>query len=129
MQSNVRQHPKLKIRQSDSRYRKKDSVCECGIIYLMDCLTSSIQPIATLRLISALGVDSIKENLMATLLRWVILLVAFFFAALLFGVSKEIFPPSFLTGAIRGVLVLLFMSFVWRSTKKIGGHKNKDIEQ
>lgn len=56
----------------------------------------------------------------AIVIRWTILLVAFFFISLLYGISKEFVPPNALTGAIRGILIFGFMLFVWNATKKIG---------
>jgi len=66
---------------------------------------------------------------MAIVIRWTILVVAFLFAALLYGISKEIFPPSALTGGIRGILGFLFMFFVWNITKKIGNKEKKGQEK
>ena len=43
----------------------------------------------------------------AIVIRWTILMVAFLFAALLYGISKEIFPPSALTGGIRGISLFI----------------------
>lgn len=63
---------------------------------------------------------------MAIILRWTILVISFCFAALIYGISKEIFPPSFLTGAIRGALVFGFLFFVWDKTKKIGKKRKKE---
>jgi hypothetical protein len=60
---------------------------------------------------------------MSTVFRWTILVIAFLLASVLFGLSKEIFPPSLLAGFIRGVLFFLFMSFVWSATKKLGDPK------
>jgi hypothetical protein len=63
---------------------------------------------------------------MAIILRWTILIISFCFAALIYGISKEIFPPSFLMGAIRGALIFGFLFFVWDKTKNIGKKREKE---
>lgn len=56
---------------------------------------------------------------MAHIIRGALLLIAFVFTALIFSLSREIFPQNFLNGAIRGLLAIGFLSFVWNATKRL----------
>jgi hypothetical protein len=59
-------------------------------------------------------------GIMAILLRWTILVISFCFIALIYAISKEIFPPNIIVGMIRGGLLVFFMFFIWDKTKNIG---------
>lgn len=57
---------------------------------------------------------------MIIFIRWAILIAGFLFVAALFTISKEIFPPSFTAGAIRGGLAFGAIYLLWNLAKKIG---------
>ncbi len=55
-----------------------------------------------------------EDNLMNKLMRWLLFGVAFVLTAVVFNLSKELFPPGFFAGFVRSALAIVFLRIVWR---------------